>query len=58
MTNANKLIEEGGESLTQALEDVDEALRKIDEINIADLNEAITDLKNVVGPLAKLFGKK
>ena len=53
-----KLIEEGGQSLTEALSGVDEALQKIDKINIDELNEAITDLKNVVGPLAKLFGKK
>ena len=52
------LSEKGGKSLTEALSGVDEALKKIDSINIDDLNEAITDLKNVVGPLAKLFGKK
>ena len=52
------LSEKGGKSLTEALSGVDEALKKIDGINIDDLNEAITDLKNVVGPLAKLFGKK
>jgi ABC-type transporter Mla subunit MlaD len=56
--NANDLIVQSGESLSEAMTSVDEALGKVEEIDIDSLNEAITDLKSVVEPLAKLFGKK
>lgn len=57
LNNANALIEESGDSLTKALEDVDIALNTINQIDIETLNEAIADLKKVIEPLAKLFGK-
>ena len=57
LNNANTLIAESGDALTQALEGVDGALNTIDQIDIETLNEAIADLKKVVEPLAKLFGK-
>lgn len=33
------------------------ALQKIEELDVDSLNKAIEDLKNVVSPLAKLFGR-
>ena len=57
LQNANTLIEESGNSLTEALDDVDEALKKVEQIDIDALNSAISDLQKVVEPLAKLFGK-
>lgn len=57
LNNANTLIEESGDALTKALEDVDEALNTVSQIDIETLNEAIADLKKVIEPLAKLFGK-
>ena len=57
LNNANALIEDSGDALTKALESVDEALGTISQIDIETLNGAIADLKNVVEPLAKLFGK-
>lgn len=56
--NANDLIVQSGDSLTAALVNVDEALNKVEQIDIDSLNEAIKDLQSVVEPLAKLFGKK
>ena len=58
LNNANKLIEESGESLSGALAGVDDALKKIESIDIASLNSAISDLKSIIDPLARLFGKK
>lgn len=57
LNNANALIEESGDALTKALEDVDEALNTIGQIDIETLNKAISDLQKVVEPLAKLFGR-
>ena len=57
LNNANSLIEESGDSLTKALENVDVALNTINQIDIETLNEAIADLKKVIEPLAKLFGR-
>ena len=57
LNNANSLIEDSGDALTQALQSVDEALGTVGQIDIKTLNAAIEDLKNVVEPLAKLFGK-
>ncbi len=57
LNNANVLIAESGDALTQALEGVDGALGTISQIDIETLNEAIADLKKVIEPLAKLFGR-
>lgn len=57
LNNANALIEDSGDALTQALQSVDEALGTVGQIDIKTLNAAIEDLKNVVEPLAKLFGR-
>lgn len=58
LNNANKLIEESGDSLSKALTGVDEALKKVGSIDIESLNSAISDLKSIIDPLARLFGKK
>ena len=57
LNTANAHIEDSGDALTQALQSVDEALGTVGQIDIKTLNAAIEDLKNVVEPLAKLFGK-
>ncbi len=57
LNNANTLIAESGDALTKALEGVDDALNTVSQIDIETLNEAIADLKKVVEPLAKLFGR-
>ena len=57
LNNANALIEESGDALTKALEDVDEALGTVSQIDIETLNSAIADLQKVIQPLAKLFGR-
>ena len=57
LNNANALIEESGDALTKALEDVDEALGTVSQIDIQTLNSAIADLQKVIQPLAKLFGR-
>lgn len=57
LNNANALIEESGDALTKALEDVDTALETVGKIDIETLNSAIADLQKVIQPLAKLFGR-
>lgn len=57
LNNANTLIAESGDALTEALEGVDSALATVSAIDIETLNEAIADLKKVIEPLAKLFGR-
>lgn len=57
LNNANALIAESGDALTQALQGVDAALDNINKIDIETLNEAIADLQRVIEPLAKLFGR-
>ncbi len=57
LNNANTLIEESGDALTKALEDVDEALNTVGQIDIETLNSAIADLQKVIEPLARLFGR-
>ena len=57
LNNANTLIGESGDALTEALEGVDGALNAIEQIDIDTLNSAISDLQKVVEPLAKLFGR-
>ena len=57
LNNANALIEESGDALTKALEDVDEALGTVSQIDIETLNSAIADLQKVIQPRAKLFGR-
>lgn len=57
LNNANTLIAESGDALTEALEGVDGALATVSSIDIETLNEAIADLKKVIEPLAKLFGR-
>ena len=57
LNNANTLIEESGDALTKALEDVDEALKTVNKIDIDTLNSAIADLQKVIEPLARLFGR-
>ena len=57
LNNANALIEESGDALTKALEDVDEALKTVNKIDIDTLNSAIADLQKVIEPLARLFGR-
>lgn len=48
--NLNKLLNDNGEKLTNAV-------KSISEIDFAGLNQAITDLQSAVSPFAKLFGK-
>ncbi len=57
LNNANILIAESGDALTKALGSVDAALENVNKIDIETLNEAIGDLKKVIEPLAKLFGR-
>lgn len=57
LNNANMLIEDSGDALTQALEDVDTALNTVGQIDIDSLNSAISDLQRIVQPLANLFAK-
>ena len=57
LNNANSLIAESGDALSEALISIDEALGTVNQIDIESLNQAIADLQKVVEPLAKLFGR-
>ena len=57
LENANDLISLSGETLAGSVGSVNEALEKINSIDFDSLNTAIVDLKKVIEPLAKLFGR-
>lgn len=57
LENANDLISLSGETLAGSVGSVNEALEKINSIDFDSLNTAIVDLKKVIDPLAKLFGR-
>lgn len=54
--NINQLVSESKTGVTQALTEIQGALKKLQSIDIAGLNKAITDLSNIVSPMARLFG--
>ncbi len=58
LKNADTLITQSEQSLTTALEQVEDAVSEFKKIDFDGLNSAISDLQAVVDPLAKLFGKK
>lgn len=51
MNNVNGVVDDNSEYINEAMKD-------ISNIDFEGLNQAINDLKNVVEPLAKLFGAK
>ena len=57
LQNANDLISLSGETLAGSVDSVNGALEKINSIDFDSLNTAIVDLKKVIDPLAKLFGR-
>lgn len=57
LNNANILIAESGDALSEALISIDEALGTVNQIDIESLNQAIADLQKVIEPLARLFGR-
>ncbi len=54
--NANEMIGNVNEVVTANTDTVTEAVRKINDVDFAKLNEAITNLNNVVRPLSEFFG--
>ena len=53
----NKLSTDIGETAVQAQESMKVAGEAVEAMDIETLNEAIRDLKAIIEPLAKLFGK-
>lgn len=56
LQNVSQLVDESKTGITQALTEMQGALQKLQSIDIAGLNKAITDLSNIVAPMARLFG--
>lgn len=56
--NLPEMIEEIGNLVGSSQETIEETRKKIDEMDMESLNQAISDLSAVVSPLAKLFGGK
>ncbi|MEG1953131.1 MAG: hypothetical protein RR115_02725 [Hydrogenoanaerobacterium sp.] len=52
----DELIVTGDIGIAKALDDVERALKVIEQFDIKTLNSAISDLNRVVAPIAKLFG--
>lgn len=52
----DELIVTGDIGIAKALDDVERALKVIEQFDIKTLNSAISDLNSVVAPIAKLFG--
>ncbi len=57
LQNANDLISLSGDTLAGSVGSINDALEKINSIDFDTLNAAIVDLKKVIEPLAKLFGR-
>lgn len=57
LQKVDSLVQTSSSGLTQALTDVQVILQKLGTLDIQSLNQAISDLANVVRPLASLFGK-
>lgn len=57
LQNANDLISLTGDTLAESVDSIKTALEKVNSIDFDTLNTAITDLKKVIDPLAKLFGR-
>ncbi len=54
--NVEMLVQNAQQTMADATGGVDQAIKKIDEVDIDTLNKAIADLAAVVEPIAKLFG--
>lgn len=50
------LVEDAQVAVEEAVGGMEQAVGKMEELDIATLNQAITDLSSVVEPLARLFG--
>ncbi|MDD2955651.1 MAG: hypothetical protein PHD67_04975 [Oscillospiraceae bacterium] len=50
------LLDQVDSLVGQSTETASAAMEKIKDLDVEALNQAITDLKNVVSPLARLFG--
>lgn len=57
LQNANDLISLTGDTLAESVDSIKTALEKVNSIDFDTLNTAIADLKKVIDPLAKLFGR-
>ena len=57
LQNANDLISLTGDTLAESVDSIKAALEKVNSIDFDTLNTAIADLKKVIDPLAKLFGR-
>lgn len=55
--NINGMVRQSGEAVTEAMEQMDQALQSVEELDIEGLNAGISRFNSVVEPLAKLFGK-
>lgn len=51
------LLEEVDGLVSQSTDTAEAAMGKIEELDVASLNKAIEDLKNLIDPLARLFGR-
>lgn len=51
------LLEEVDGLVSQSTDTAEAAMEKIEELDVASLNKAIVDLKNLIEPLARLFGR-
>ena len=58
MENINSLTQTGEQAITESVQDLKRAIDVLESIDINSLNSAVKDLRNVVSPLARLFGGK
>ena len=57
VTDVNVLVKDVDDMVSSSQEGVEDALEKMNAIDINTLNKAISDLSKIVEPLARLFGK-
>lgn len=56
-SNLPQMINDIDRLVTSSEQSVQDALNKINAIDIATLNKAIKDLSDIINPIARLFGK-
>ncbi len=55
-SNLDEIIEDVGGLVTTTEKDLELTMKKIDELNIEELNRGISNLSDVIEPLAEFFG--
>ena len=56
LSDASKLVKNTDAGVQQSLQELQQALEKLNSLDFEGLNQSIADLQAIVEPLSKLFG--